>query len=179
METGKSNAAYPSFSRDGEWIYFAYVEAGESRIWKVRAAGGAAVQVTDNAGTIAVESYDGRDLYYLSSTDRPGSIWRLPLAGGPAVKLVDGIASGAFDVARRGLYYIDRVSGEAGVFFTDRPGGETRLRYFDFATAQSTTIVRDLGAVVFGLSASGDGRTVLFTRIDSSIDEVVLVDNFR
>jgi hypothetical protein len=107
------------------------------------------------------------------------SIWRLPLAGGPAVKLVDGIASGAFDVAKYGIYYIDRVSGEAGVFFTDRPGGETRLRYFDFATAQSTTIVRDLGAVFFGLSASGEGRTVLFTRIDSSIDEVLLVDNFR
>src|SRR5262249_22709604 len=96
METGKSNAAYPSFSRDGKWIYFAYVEAGESRIWKLPASGGAAVQVTDNAGTIAVESYDSHDLYYVSSTDRPGSIWRLPLAGGPAVKLVDGIASGAF-----------------------------------------------------------------------------------
>jgi hypothetical protein len=39
--------------------------------------------------------------------------------------------------------------------------------------------VRDLGAVTFGLSASRDGRTVLFTRIDSSIDEVLLVDNFR
>jgi len=103
----------------------------------------------------------------------------LPLGGGPAVKLLDGIASGAFDVAEHGIYYVDRVSGEAGVFFTDRPGGETRLRYFDFAAPQSTTIVRDLGAPFFGLGASRDGRTVLWTRIDSSIDEVLLVENFR
>ena len=46
---GTSGAAYPSFSRDGQWIYFASgIERGESRIWKMAATGGAPVQVTNN-----------------------------------------------------------------------------------------------------------------------------------
>jgi hypothetical protein len=95
------------------------------------------------------------------------------------VKVLDGVVLGNFDVTDGGIYYIDRVSGEAGVYFTDRPSGETRLQYFDFATGQSKTVARNLGTVSFGLSASRDGRTVFFTRIDSAVDELMLVDNFR
>ena len=85
---------------------------------------------------------------------------------------------GNFDIVEEGLYYIDRVSGEAGSF-TDRPDGETRLRYFDFGTARSTTVAKNLGAIGFGLSATRDGRTVFFARVDSATDELILVDNFR
>ena len=171
--------AYPSFSRDGQWIYFSAVpDKGESRIWKRPIAGGRPVQVTTNPGAIAIESYDG-DLYYVDATDRPGSVWRLPAAGGAPVKVVDGVVLGNFDVVEGGLYYIDRVSRETGAFFVDRPGGETRLRYFDFATSRSTTVADNLGTIAFGLSASRDGRTVLYSRVDSSIDELIVVDNFR
>jgi Tol biopolymer transport system component len=171
--------AFPSFSRDGRWIYFSSVDAGEIGIWKLAVSGGAAVPVTKNVGAIAIESLDGRDLYYVEAVDRPSSVWRLPLAGGAPTKVLDGVVLGDFDVVEGGIYYIDRVSGEAGVFFTDRPSGETRLRYFDLATRRSTTVARNLGVVGPGLSASRDGRTVFFTRADSSIDELMLVDNFR
>ena len=67
-------------------------------------------------------------------------------AGGPAVKVVDGVVLGNFDVVEDGLYYIDRVSGDAGSF-SDRPDGETRLRYYDFATSRSTTVATNLGTV--------------------------------
>ena len=173
-----SGAAYPSFSRDGQWIYFASgVERGESRIWKMVATGGAPVQVTNNAGAIAIESYGG-DLFYVDTTNGPGTVWRLPQGGGPAVKVIEGVVLGNFDVVEDGLYYIDRVSGETGSF-TDRPDGETRLRYFDFATSRSTTVATNLGAIGLGLSATRDGRTVFFARVDSSTDELILVDNFR
>ena len=175
---GTSGAAYPSFSRDGQWIYFASgLERGESRIWKMAATGGAPVQVTDNAGAIAIESFGG-DLFYVDTVSGPGSIWRLPRGGLPAVKVVEGVVLGNFDVVEEGLYYIDRVSGEAGSF-TDRPDGETRLRYFDFATSRSTTVATNLGTIGLGLSATRDGRTIFFARVDSSTDELVLVDNFR
>jgi Tol biopolymer transport system component/DNA-binding winged helix-turn-helix (wHTH) protein len=179
LETDSLNGAYPTFSRDGRWIYFCGGQAGTFRIFKMPVSGGATVQVTSNRGSIAIESHGGRDLYYVSDTDRPSPIWRLPLAGGEAVKMLDGVVLGNFDVADGGIYYIDRVSGEAGAYFTDRPSGETRLQYFDFATGQSNTVARDLGAVTFGLSASRDGRTVFFSRVDSSVDELMLVDNFR
>jgi dipeptidyl aminopeptidase/acylaminoacyl peptidase len=175
------NGGFPSFSRDGKWIYFTVVQFqnGETRIWKKPIAGGAAVQVTPNAGTLAIESPDGGDLYYLEAVDRPSSLWRLPLAGGQPVKVVDGVVLGNFDVIDGGIYYIDRVSGDAGGFFPDLPGGEARLQYFDFATRRSTTVAHNLGTIGFGLSASRDGRTILYSRIDSSIDELMLVDNFR
>ena len=173
------NAGFPSFSRDGQWIYFKIVQSQEGRIWKIPAAGGNAVQVTGNAGTVAIESHDGRDLYYVSAADRPGSLWRLPLAGGDPIKLLDGIVLGNFDVVEGGIYYIDRVSGEAGVHLTDLPSGETRLQYYEFATGRSTTVASNLGVVSFGMSASRDGRTVFFSRVDSSADELMLVENLR
>jgi hypothetical protein len=105
-------------------------------------------------------------------------VWRLPQRGGPAVKVVEGVILGNFDVVDGGLYYIDRVSGEAGSF-SDRPGSQTRLRYFDFATSQSTTVAPDLGTVTFGLSATRDGRTVFFSRVDVSTDELILVEDFQ
>ena len=105
-------------------------------------------------------------------------MWRLPQGGGPAVKVVEGVVLGNFDVVEEGLYYIDRVSGDAGSF-SSRPDGETRLRYFDFATSRSVTVATNLGAIGMGMSATRDGRTIFFTRVDSSMDELILVDNFR
>ena len=175
---GLPGGAYPSFSRDGQWIYFSSgFEKGESRIWKMVAAGGAPVQVTDNAGAIAIESY-GRDLFYVDNVNGPGSVWRLPQGGGPAVKVVEGVVLGNFDVVEEGLYYIDRVSGDAGSL-SSRPDGETRLRYFDFDTSRSVTVATNLGTIAMGMSATRDGRTIFFSRVDSSIDELILVDNFR
>ena len=179
LTRGTPGGAYPTFSRDGQSIYFSSgLEKGESRIWKMPASGGAPIQVTDNAGALAIESYRG-DLYYVDFVGRPGAVWRLPSGGGGAVKVLDGVVLGNFDVVEGGLYYIDRVSGEAGAFFTDRPGGETRLRYFDFSTSRSTIVARHLGSVGFGLSASRDGRTIFFSRVDSSSDELMLVESFR
>jgi len=175
---------FPSFSRDGRWIYFFNMDAGVARIWKMAATGGGRVPVTnaaDRLAAIPIESYDGDLFFYL---DNLNSVWRLPRGGGPAVKVVEGVISGNFDVVDGGLYYIDSVSGHAGSFI-DKPGIDTRLRYFDFATSQSTTVAANLGMIVGamngpgGLTASRDGRTVFFARIDSDVNELMLVDNFR
>jgi Tol biopolymer transport system component/DNA-binding winged helix-turn-helix (wHTH) protein len=173
--------AFPSFSRDGQWIYFSNLEGGAARIMKMAATGGAPVQVTN--GLMPIESYEG-DLFYLDNIGGADSVWRLPRGGGPAVKVVEGVLGGCFDVVEGGLYYIDRVSGDGGSS-SDRPGADTRLRYFDFATSQSMTVASNLGAVRHagnsggGLSATRDGRTVFFARTDSEINELMVVDNFR
>jgi hypothetical protein len=46
-------------------------------------------------------------------------------------------------------------------------------------TRKSMTVVRDLGNVFIGLTASPHGRTIFYTRVDSSVDDLMLVDNFR
>jgi Tol biopolymer transport system component/DNA-binding winged helix-turn-helix (wHTH) protein len=182
MTAGQPNGGWPSFSRDGKSLYFCVVQPTgpdkKARIWRMPAAGGAATQVTRDPGTLAIESYDRRDLYYVEASERPSTLWRVPLAGGAPVKVVDGVLSGQFDVSEGGIYFIDRAAPEAGAFFTDRPG-ETRLRYFDIPTQRVSTVLQNVGWTGLGLSASRDGRTVVFTRIDSSINELTLVDGFR
>ena len=65
-----------------------------------------------------------------------------------------------------GIYYMDRRS-------------DPRLQYFDLATRKITTVASSLGIVGFGLTASPDGRTILYSRTDSSVDDLMLVENFR
>ena len=57
--------------------------------------------------------------------------------------------------------------------------GETRLAYFDISTRRATVVARNLGQPSFGFAASPDGRVVLYARVDSSVDDLMLVENFR
>ena len=156
-----------TFSRDGRWIYFSSMRSGDYRVWKMPAAGGDAVQVTPNqGGGGAIESPDGRSIYY-NSVSVAGSVWRLPTSGGEPVKIVDGVVWFNYSLIDKGLYYIDRL------------GDETRLQYLNFVTGKTTTVARNLGEVSAGLTTSPDGRTILFTRVDGSADDLMLVENFR
>lgn len=160
-------ANVPSFSRDGKWIYFSSTRTGQSQIWKIPASGGDAVQVTHNVGFVALESPDGAYIYYTQTLGTASALWRLPTSGGQPVKVLDGVVWRAFVVLERGIYYIDQPSGEA------------RLQFLDFATGRSTTVARNLGDIRYGLTASRDGRTILYSRVDSSVDDLMLVENFR
>jgi dipeptidyl aminopeptidase/acylaminoacyl peptidase len=171
--------SFPSFSRDGQWVYFNSNRTGKGQIWKIPASGGDAVQVTNNVGYAPLESPDGAYLYYVQTLDAPSPLWRIPTSGGVPVKVLEGVFLANFVVLRGGIYYIERPSGEEGTYYIDRPSGETRLQYFDFATRRSTTVARNLGNVDIGLTASPDGRTILYTRVDSSVDDLMLVENFR
>jgi hypothetical protein len=65
---------------------------------------------------------------------------------------LEGVIERAFAVLETGIYYIKQQSGEA------------QLQFFEFATARSTTVTRKLGDIGIGLTASPDGRTILYTQ---------------
>jgi WD40-like Beta Propeller Repeat len=108
---------FPSFSHDGQWIYFSSTRTGAPSIWKIPTSGGAAVQVSAKFGLLAIESLDGAYVYFVESRTlaTPGPLWRVPIKGGEPVKLVDGVAATSFDVVDTGIYYLE-------------PSAETRLR---------------------------------------------------
>ena len=118
-------------------------------------------------------------LYYTDAVFTPGALWRIPVAGGAPEKIVNGVILINYAVLPGGIYYIDRPAGEGGVYFVDKASSAARLQYFNFATRRSTTIVRDLGKVDTPLTATPDGRTILFPRTTFSIDDLMLVENFR
>ena len=164
-----ANDVFPSFSRDGQWIYFSSTRTKVPSIWKLPTNGGEAVPITPGPALLAIESTDGRDLFYVGN-DAPfqaGPLMRVPLKGGPAVKVAEGALPAAFAVLEHGVYYIELS------------GAESRLRFLEFATGRSTVIAEQLGNVGWGLTASPDGRSVFYARIDSAVDDLMLVDDFR
>jgi Tol biopolymer transport system component len=164
-----------SFSRDGRWIYFTSNRTGQFQIWKMPANGGDAIQLTENGGWWGAEAPDGAHFYYIDIPMTPKPVWRVPAAGGAPERVVDGVVGWFFDVAPTGLYY------------ADRPAGESRLRFYDFATRRSKTVARlgdvgfagKLGEIDFSPGISPDGRTVFYSQIDATVDDLMLVENFR
>jgi Tol biopolymer transport system component len=163
-----ANDSFPSFSSDGQWIYFTSLRGGPSAIWKMPVTGGNPVQVSPNNARRGIESPDGQYLYYVEGTaDAVGALWQLPLRGGNPVKVAEAVDTISFEVVAGGIYYIDRM-------------GDARLEYLDVASRRTTTIADKIGPSGFGgLGASRDGRTIVFSRVDSSVDDLMLVENFH
>ncbi|HET7219999.1 MAG TPA: protein kinase [Vicinamibacterales bacterium] len=170
LTANPSTDVFASYSHDGQWIYFSSTRNNATPfVWRIPATGGSAMQVSPTPGFLGPESMDGAYLYYVESRtlNAPGPLYRLSLKNGERVKVVDGVVSTSFDVLDEGIYYLESTTGE------------TQLRYFAFATGQSTVIEDHLTNVTAGVSASRDGRTILFSRLDSSVDDLMLVENFR
>ena len=81
ITTESSEDVVPSWSNDGQWIYFASNRTGTLQIWKAPAAGGAAQQVTQQGGFAGRESNDGKYIYYAKGRTVAG-LWRVPVGGG-------------------------------------------------------------------------------------------------
>jgi Tol biopolymer transport system component/predicted Ser/Thr protein kinase len=161
------NDSASSFSSDGRWVYFNSNRTGDFQIWKMPVSGGTAVQVTHNGGYIALESPDGAHVYYTQTIAAASPLWRVSTTGGQPEKIADGVIWRCFAVLDGGVYYVDRA------------GGDTRLQYLELASRRASTVVTGLGQVHYGMTASDDGRTVFYTRVDATTNDLMLVDGFR
>jgi Tol biopolymer transport system component len=172
LTTEASLDAVPSWSVDGRWVYFGSNRAGGFQVWKVPADGGPAVQVTRNGGFAAFESADGSRLYY-AKFDAPG-IWTVPPNGGeeqPVHDLPPTGYWGYWDIGRRGLYF---VNPEA----KPRP----TIELFDLATRRVTRIAELEHQPIqwtSGFSVSRDERSILYSQLEPSGSDIMLVEGFR
>ena len=153
---------WASFSRDGRWIYYHSDRSGRFEIWKTPAEGGEAVQITRNGAYLPAESPDGKYMYYL----KENSLWRLPSGGGEEELIVE--KANTFAVTSNGVY-----------FFRDgQPGSGNSIEFLDLSTKKETTIAttpRSSGEV----SVSPDERTLLYSQVDQSGSDLMLVENFH
>ena len=163
-----ANDGEPSWSRDGQWIYFSSDRSGEQQIWKMPAAGGEAEQVTESGGGFALESPDGETLYISRDVDRQRSLWKMPV-GGSEESFVSAMLGGftRFSVADLGVY-----------FFSD----SSTLQFLPFDTGKAIPIVSGLGRDHVGerlFSVSPDGRWALLLSNSTATSDLMLVENFR
>jgi Tol biopolymer transport system component/DNA-binding winged helix-turn-helix (wHTH) protein len=170
LTSGPSYNVRPSWSHDGRWIYFGSNRSGDWQIWKEPAQGGAAMQVTKTKGAEeAFESIDGQFVYYAKM---PTGIWKVPVAGGEETRVLDQGESDLWALTGQGISFFDTgdSTGRALKFYSFSTGKVTFLRGFSKNT-------RAVGGTT--LTVSPDGRWILYTQLDQSSSNLMLVENFR
>jgi Tol biopolymer transport system component/DNA-binding winged helix-turn-helix (wHTH) protein len=173
VTTDPSSEGVPSWSNDGRWIYFASNRTGRMEVWKVPSRGGDPVQVTKHGGFAAYESRDGRFVYYAKGLETDG-IWRVAVDRGEEVEVLGFPKAGFWGywaLVETGIYYVD----------TDiRP--QPALKFLSFPRNQVELVTALMGppmGLESGMGASPDGNWILYTQVDYSAGDIVLVENFR
>ena len=159
----------PSWSRDGKWLYFASKRGTEAfQIWKMPVPGGEPVQLTRHGGISAVESADGRYLYY--SKFEEGGVWRMTTQGRDETQVLDLSGDGwpNWALTADGIYFLR--------FSKSSP---PTLQFLSFATGKTIpvwTLEREPG---WGIDVSSNGRSIIFTQDDFAESNLMMVENFR
>jgi Tol biopolymer transport system component len=166
--------ALPVWSRDGRWIFFTSGRSGSLQIWRTPVDGGPPLQITRNGGAEAAESPDGRTLFYTRVPEMGAGLWSVPLDGGPEVRVLDAVRFGYWTVVPRGIYFVDfDVPDEAR-----RP-----VRFYGLSSRQVTQVGTVESTVAWtnapGFAISPDGRWLLYSSLESSDADLMLVDDFR
>ncbi len=161
-------ATQASWSRNGRTIYFASDKSGH-QIWRMPVTGGTPVQVTREGGDFALESYNGRVLYYAKGVRNHEEIWQVPVDGGAETALVTTPTSWTFAVAKDGLYFVN---------FGNTPQTPS-IEFLEFSTGKRSPIVKLDKAAWLGLALSPDEKYLLYSVVDSVKSNLMLVDKFQ
>ena len=154
--------AIPSWSRDGRTLYFCSDRTGRYEVWKMDASGGRPIQVTFNGGFAAVESLDGRYLYY-SQTRNYGPVMRVPIAGGTAEAVIPDI---------RGLFYA--VTAEGIYFQTERT-----ISFWESVSGKIREVFTAPKPLSIGMAVSPDGQSLLFTQVEADGSALYMIDGLH
>jgi len=161
----------PSWSHDGEWVYFASGRTGRSEIWKRCLGDDETFQVTTNGGFLAFESPDGRYLYYLKATSGP--LYRMPVQGGDEEQIVDSVFRRNIAVNEEGVYFISPLDS----------ADEARYRigkYDPRSEVVETIVVFPKGMQPsVGLSVSKEADAIAYSEFVRQESDLMLVEGFR
>ncbi|MGI9174186.1 MAG: DPP IV N-terminal domain-containing protein, partial [Rhodothermales bacterium] len=137
LTTSEADDFAPSWSRDGQWVYFVSNRSGTWQIWRMPAVGGTAEQVTRKGGVMAFESFDGEWLYYAKG-DTAG-IWRTPTSGFPNTAVPDYAALHADSLARAGASVgsLNAITGPGSLAASAKPGSLAVVDTAAFAATEA------------------------------------------
>jgi Tol biopolymer transport system component len=167
LTQGPSSNFAATWSRDGRSIYFSSNRTGRNEIWKMTSSGGSPVQLTHGGGVKALESLDGRTIYF-SKDGALSSLWKMPAEGGQETQLAASLFRFNFAPAKQGIYYMTAPGDD----------GASTLKFYSFASGNTSTIA-PMGYPEFGLDVSPDGRYLTYAQLDNPGSNLMLVENFH
>jgi len=182
VTTSPAIDATPTWSRDGRSIYFGSNRTGQWQVWRVPTSGeeaGSARQVTRGGGFTAIESTDGKHVYFArrgsGTPDPQNAIWRIPVEGGDEEVVIESYRSthGSWDLTAEGIYFVDQRPSTSGMQWV--------VRFLAFGQQHATEVARlrhppYLGGPAVGVSP--DGGFLLSTQSQGESD-LMLVEGFR
>jgi hypothetical protein len=165
LTSDAANEVRPSWSHDGQWIYFGWDKGGESRIWKIRPSGGEPVQITRQGGYFAFETADGQWLYVGKGT----TIVRMRPDGSEETPLRDGIAPDHW------------IPGGRHIFVLTQAGDLQRAA---FGSSALETIYHLNGAGIPGgggtaIGVPADESWMIYRAVTRAREALVLIEDFR
>ena len=165
---------HPAFDRHGEWdpdmewIYFQSTRGGDSGCYRMPSEGGEAARVVDGVAALCGLSPDGTRLYY--RPDRLEDVLAvMPLDGGEPTRIELGFAYRFFEPAETGAY-----------FLSGRPEGPgTVIRYLEFESGETHTVVETSVPPLSGLSVSRDQSFLVWGQQDRAGSDLMLIEDFH
>lgn len=165
------DSVVPSWSANGQWIYFASNHGRTGfHAWKVRADGQSEpVQVTQGEGFRTLDAEDGQSVYYTRLADPR---LRKRAANTDQETIVEGLPApdrwANWTIANHGIYFIQ-----------SQHGAPSQLKFVDAATKRTTTLFSLSKPAFYGLSVARDGKFVVYSQVDRNEHDIVLLRNFR
>ena len=129
------------------------------------------MQVTRHGGLATFESSDGRFLYYVK--ENQNGVWRMPTSGGEEVRILARPSPenwGNWALFDRGIYFVDET------------GPRPAIEFLAFATNKASKVaeVESLPPPGDpGFTVSPDEKRILFSQVERSPVDIMLVENFR
>ena len=160
----------PSWSHDGQWIYYWLQQSEHSDVWRTRLSDGVKEQLTHDGKTeFGVELFDGSHFLYQTES---GALMEVPLAGGNARQLVKCAIGAAVAAGPKGIYYAGcEPRSDPPVYLLNPATGKQRL------LGQLEKLTQTIPMATLGVSP--DGTRVLYTRNASEGKDLMMIDNFR
>ena len=168
----------PSWSGDGQGIYFASTRAGGviPDTWRVSPNGGQAIRLTRNGGFEPRESPDGRSLFYLDrapaglAADGTARLMRLPLDGGKEQLMVERVRPFLWSVTDTGIVFVTREPDFDAIDV---------YRFRDQRVARAGRLGFRIPGIYPHLTVSRDGRWALVNQMVRFDSDLMWLDNFR
>lgn len=163
------DGAISSVSADGSRLYFYRNQKGQSDLWRTDYPKFTREErVTWQGGQYALESADGRTLYFAKNDPLDG-LWRMDLPSGTPQRVVpDLYRRTLFALGRQGVYYIAINSK------TELPA----LYFLRYGTEQAVLLHSFERDIFWGLSLSPDERHLLFSLFNVANLDIMIASSF-